>query len=1320
MEIRVLGPLGVFESGRQLPLGGRRQRSVLAGLVVHVGETVSTETLIDLVWGETPPPSARKSLQTYVSRLRHVLGDGAIGGTPEGYVLRAGPDGLDALRFEALAARGRELLDTDAAAAWEVLSSALALWRGTPFADVEMDGDLLAVTQRLQELRLATLEARIDAGLAIGQHALLIGELRSLTESHPLRERLWEQLVLALARSGRRGEALETYERCRRALARELGLDPSARLQGLQARLLRPGPEVEHTGVTPASGTATADPRQDEPGPLRNPYKGLRSFSEADAEDFFGREALVDELVARIGDGARFLALVGPSGSGKSSVALAGLVPALRETPDGRRLVARMSPGSHPFAQLEAALARAAHDARRTAPALGDDDLALLRAALTVVPDERTELLLVIDQFEELLTGVIARATVRSFLRNLVEALEDPHGQLLVVVTLRSDFLDQAMRQPDLAELLTAGAVHVPPLTAVELQAAVVRPARAVGLVIEPELVAELVSEATQHPGALPLLQFVLTELTEDAEGGILTLAALREAGGVHGMLARRAEELYASSPGPSQEAMRLLLLRLVALKEGGEPTRRVVVLDELQLPGVGQDTRREVLEALGAGRLLTYGRDALSGLPTVEVAHEAVLAAWPRCAGWIAAATADIRLTLDLERAAADWVAADRSADYLLTGSRLRQHEERARTSEVSVTPSGEAFLAASIERRDREHEAEAARAAHERNLERRAANRSRAAIAVLALLVAVTSVLTAIAAARGNDARRQQDAALSAVGEILVRQLSYAAITEAGRDPELGLLLALHAVRVAGFSAESVRGRRPALPRETVEALHWGLQERRVPYPIAEGEPIVLTGQAGPRGAYDLPVEQLVTLAQEHVDRELTPQECGTFLPGHRCPSLPDDLAADLPAFVVAWEEVAKPLENTSVRLAGPVTDEYAAALREEFAEFTARTGIEIVYTEGTSTFEGEMERGEPQRTHDIIMIPQPGWVPAEATAGRLVDLGIYLPRGRIVEDYGAHLTSLVTVGDDGGWPAASGGLRAVPAGVGVKSLIWYVPERFAEAGYSVPTTWEELLALSDRIVADGGTPWCLALGSGKSTGWPLTDLIEDLLLHEAGPEVYDAWVAAELPFAHPAVRRAFERAGELTLTAGYVHGGVMTALNTPFWGGHLPLLDDPPRCWLYHWPSFNLGNLPLGVEFGRDIATFPTPSLTEEHREVTLMSGELALVYTDRPEVRAVVQYLASPAFGEVAAGAPWFLASNRRFDTDNYPDEWRRDLAEDLARAQDRDLVRFDGSDLMPPWLGTHPFWEAMVDYLRGGPESLDAVLAGLDALVRERS
>jgi alpha-glucoside transport system substrate-binding protein len=261
-----------------------------------------------------------------------------------------------------------------------------------------------------------------------------------------------------------------------------------------------------------------------------------------------------------------------------------------------------------------------------------------------------------------------------------------------------------------------------------------------------------------------------------------------------------------------------------------------------------------------------------------------------------------------------------------------------------------------------------------------------------------------------------------------------------------------------------------------------------------------------------------------------------------------------------------------------------------------------------------------------------------------------------------------------------------------VNVKSLIWYVPDRFAEAGYSVPTTWDELLALSDRIVADGGTPWCFAVNSAEATGWPATDLVEDLLLHEAGPEVYDAWVAGEVPFSHPAVRRAFERFGELAFTDGYVHGGILTAAQHAVLGRPPATAGGPARVLAVPLAELQRGHLPPGVEFGRDVAVFPTPAISEEHAGVALMGGDLALVFTDRPEVRAVVEYLASPAFGEVAANAFWFLAANRRFDPANYPDEWRRDLAADLARGQDRDLVRFDGSDLMhagardPPVLG----------------------------------
>jgi DNA-binding SARP family transcriptional activator/ABC-type glycerol-3-phosphate transport system substrate-binding protein len=1298
MEIRVLGPLGASEAGRQIALGGRRQRSVLAGLVAHAGESVSTSRLIDIVWGEDPPPSARKSLQTYISRLRRSLGDGLIVGVADGYALRADVDQLDVLRFEQLAEEGRSLLVAAPTQAWKVLTEGLALWRGTPLSDIDVGGDLLPFVERLQEARMATVEERIEAGLALGHDRQLIGELRALVDAHPLRERLHGQLVLALYRSGRQAEAIERLHAWRRTLADELGLDPSSALQHLEARILRQDPALDHT-----SGTHAPEPAA---GPKRNPYKGLRAFGEADSSDFFGRDSLIEELVARVDAGVRFLALVGPSGAGKSSVALAGLVPALRHPSDGhRRLVARMSPGSHPFTQLEAALARTGAEGRTPSELTGDDELGLLRAVLSVVPDERTELLLVIDQFEELLTGTIAAGTVRAFVRHLSEALEDPHGQLLVVITLRSDFFDEALRQPDLAGLLRVGTVNVPPLTPVELQDAVVRPAQAVGLVVEPALTTELVTETAAHPAALPLLQFVLTELTDHTKGETLTLAALRRAGGIQGTLAERAEHLFGALSSEGQEATRRLLLRLVGLTDGGEPIRRVAIVDELSIDGIDDRVRTDVFDALVQGRLLTYGREPLTGRATVEVTHEAVLRAWPRCQRWIEAATADIRFALDIARAAADWIAADRSPDYLLTGSRLSLVESWATTSEVGQTPAARSFVAASLTRREDEERAEAARTERERTLERRALHRLRISVGVLAMLVGATTVLIGVANSSRNEASRQQQAALSAASEMLVRQLSYAGIAESGRDAELGLLLGLHAARVA---AEL---RRP-LAAETLEALHWGLQELRVPYPVADGDHLVLIGPGGARGAYHLPDADLVALAQRSVGRGLTEPECRTFLGDAGCPTLPPDLAALVLPAHEPQAGATQSLTGTRVSIAGTHTDDTAVALQEEFATFTGSTGIEVSYTEA-STFETDMTEGRLQRSHDLILVPQPSWIATEAATGRLVDLGSYLPRDRIVTDYGVQFASLVTVGTDGSWPAEVGHLSAVPLSASMKSLIWYVPATFAAAGYEVPTSWDELLALSDRIVANGGTPWCFAEESGEASGWPATDWVEDLLLREAGPEVYDAWVAGEVAFSSPAVRRAFERLGQLVFTDGYVQGGMRLSLSTPFWQGLIQLVDE--GCWLHHQASFATHWLPEDIVIGEDVSTFPTPPITRDHPDHTLMGGDFALVYTDRPEVRAVVEYVASPDFGRHLAESRWFLASNRRFETSLYPDTWRQELGAALARAQDADSVRFDGSDLLPPRLGTSAIWTAMTDYLREGPDSLDEILARLDAL-----
>jgi DNA-binding SARP family transcriptional activator len=242
MDFRLLGPLEVSEQGRPLELGGVKQRSVLAILLMHANELVTTDQLIDRIWGETPPRRASKNVQVYVSRLRKVIGAGRLATYPGGYVLHVEPDELDVARVEQLAA---EAGSAGPQAASRKLADALALWRGPVLADLAYEGFAQAEIARLEEMRLALLEQRIDAELALGRHAELVGELEALVARHPLRERLRFQLMLALYRAARQAEALDAYRAARRDLSEELGLEPSEPLKQLEQAILRQDPSLD-------------------------------------------------------------------------------------------------------------------------------------------------------------------------------------------------------------------------------------------------------------------------------------------------------------------------------------------------------------------------------------------------------------------------------------------------------------------------------------------------------------------------------------------------------------------------------------------------------------------------------------------------------------------------------------------------------------------------------------------------------------------------------------------------------------------------------------------------------------------------------------------------------------------------------------------------------------------------------------------------------------------------------------------------------------------------------------------------------------------
>ena len=542
-----------------------------------------------------------------------------------------------------------------------------------------------------------------------------------------------------------------------------------------------------------------------------NPYKGLRAFEEGDAADFFGREELIGQLVERLGE-TRFLAVVGPSGSGKSSVVRAGLLPAIRRgaiAGSDRWVIADMFPGPRPLDGLEAALLRTVPDPPASLlEQLARDEHGLHAALLRLLPSDGSELVLVVDQFEEVFTLVEDEAVRTHFLESIESAVADPHSRLRIVVTLRADFYDRPLRYRGFAELFKSRVEAVIPLSPAELERTISGPAGRVDVSLEPGLVAAMLRDVAQEPGALPLMEFALTELFDRRDGRVLTLDSYREIGGVSGALGRRAEELFAEVDEEGQEAARQLFLRLVALGEGTEDTRRRVHRDEVASLTVDQKAMATVIDTFGASRQLSFDRDAATGASTIELAHEAMLTAWPRLHRWIDSAREDLRIERRLAASAREWAEADGDPSFLLQGSRLEQAEAWLADSGVAATPEELAYVEASRREHERRQQQEEARETHERELERRSFRRLRALVAVLAAAALVAGGLTVFATAQQREAKTQERRARA-------RELAAASVANLDVDPERSILLALEAID----ETRSVDG--TVLP-EAQEALH------------------------------------------------------------------------------------------------------------------------------------------------------------------------------------------------------------------------------------------------------------------------------------------------------------------------------------------------------------------------------------------------------------------------------------------------------------------------------------------------------------------
>jgi hypothetical protein len=565
------------------------------------------------------------------------------------------------------------------------------------------------------------------------------------------------------------------------------------------------------------------------------PYRGLRVFDVGDAPFFFGREALIQWLLNEVrkatGDQPvnRFLAIVGASGSGKSSVARAGLVAALKQDAlpgSAGWPVAIFRPGPDPVESLALALSRVLNLAE-SAPALAElieafekNEKTLHLVARQSLPENAPDmrLVVVVDQFEEVFTLCSKEELREALIRNLLYATKVAQGQALVILTMRADFYPKCAANAELAAAFSDHHVLVGPMSKDELRRAIVRPAQLVGCELEPGLVDLLVQEVRHQPGALPLLQHALLELWQKRAGRQLTVKAYQEIGQLEGALQRRADATMQAFSEEERELCRRTFLRLTQPGEGTEDTKRRVSMEELVSLSGMSIAEQDIIQRLTNASLLTTEGDLSQKNAYVEVAHEALIRNWPQLRKWIDADRAGLRTRIRLTEAAREWKVAGRDPAYLYTGARLAVAKEWEHSHASELSADEVEFLRYSLE-------AQQQREASELEAARRTARRLRvrawiaAGLALIAVIFAGTVAVVwqkseSNRALAEVQAQRAEDQALIAESRGLAAESS-SALT---KYPQRSLLLAVEAVNVE----HSLHGVRAARAEQSlIEAL-------------------------------------------------------------------------------------------------------------------------------------------------------------------------------------------------------------------------------------------------------------------------------------------------------------------------------------------------------------------------------------------------------------------------------------------------------------------------------------------------------------------
>jgi DNA-binding SARP family transcriptional activator len=689
-RISLAGRVAVEVAGTTLDeraLAGRQARLTFAMLVIERHRPLPRDELADNLWPQVRPDTWEATLRGIVSRVRDYVVTSGLGPRE---LLRA-DDGTYRLELPTDVE-----VDLEQAVAWvdaaatalaaedPARAAAAAAWARSVLVRPLLSGvdaPWLAQQRRERTGDLSrALELLAEARLQLGDHPHATAAAEAAVGLDPFRESAHRLLVRSLAAAGNGAAALRAYEQCRRMLADELGVDPSPDTEQLHSELLfadaattvrlgsDPGPTAAGSATRSAgAGVAVGGP----------PYLGLQTFEERHAQWFFGRSADVVRALERLAD-ARFLALIGPSGSGTSSLARAGLVVALRDgaLPDADTWdIHVLRPGPDPLGSVARELDHAERD-----PA---------------VP-----LLLVVDGLEEVFTLCRDEDARRVFLDRLAALATDPATDTRVVVTLRADLYARLSDHPLLADLASAHQFLVTTMDEVALAEAIEGPAAASGLRLEPGLTETMLRDVARRPGALPLLQHALLEVWRRRVGATMTLAAYRAAGGIEGAIAQRAETVYDRLSADEQTVARQLLLRLIEPGEGGDDTRRRVGFAELAT-ATERERIEHIVETFARARLVTTSGDP-DGSRHVELFHEALIRSWPRLRGWIDDGRAGLLVHRRLSAAAAEWRRLGRDAGALYRGPRLAEAAAWAQRNPGVSNELERSFLTASLAAED------------------------------------------------------------------------------------------------------------------------------------------------------------------------------------------------------------------------------------------------------------------------------------------------------------------------------------------------------------------------------------------------------------------------------------------------------------------------------------------------------------------------------------------------------------------------------------------------------------------------------------------